>query len=305
MRLEARKLRMQLLVGLLVLSLGLLQLTGCEQETEVLRLGSMPTYSGAIYAVGIEKGFFEEAGVDVTLEVFRSARDRDAAASAGQLDGFMTDIMGAVNLYVKGFQFTMTSREYDTFGVVVAPNSNASEGLTVGIAENTIVDFIADTYMSGAEEKVNVLALPDRMGALLGGQLTHGVFPEPFVSILEAKGAQVVVSTDDEAFYPVVMVFSKDYIDEHEESIQAFYEGYSATIDYMASTDYDLYKEVLVTYGLATEETVDLYELPVDQFGLNKVQEKDFDAIVLWMHENGILEAEVDFEAMRDHGFIK
>ncbi len=292
--------------GFVTLILMLL-LAGCAKEVAPMRLGTMPTYSGAIYAVGVEQGFFEEAGIQVELTVFRSARDRDGAATAGQLDGFMTDIMGAVNLNAKGFPFMMTSREYDDFGVMAGSEvdiANVSLPKT-GISENTVVDYIVDTYVEQATLKVNILAVPDRMGAVLSGELDYGVFPQPFMGIIMGNGGQMVLNTASKDFHPVVVVFAEDYIKDNEASVKAFYEGYAKTVTYMQETDYDVYKAALVTYGLAAEETVDLYRIPVEQYGLIPVAEKDFDEITAWMMDRDLLDGQIDFGAVTDFGFVE
>jgi len=279
------------------LLLTLIVLTGCSKENQTIRLGSMPTYSAAIYAVGIENGFFEEAGVTVDLTVFKSSRERDGAATAGELDGFMTDIMGAVNMNVKGFPFIMTSREWEDFGVMANAQTdvNAVNPLKIGIAENTVTEFIADTYIQTDVEKVNILAIPDRMGAVLSDVLDSGVFPQPFMGIITGKNGQQIFTTASEDFHPVVLVFDESYINENEAAVKAFYEGYKKTVEYMQSTDYNEYKSALVSNGLATNETVDSYRLPVNEYGLNAVDEKAFDAITAWMLEKGLLDTSVSF----------
>ena len=291
----------------ILLMLFVLVLSGCSQEAEPIRLGTMPTYSGAIYAVGIEKGFFEEAGVEVEMTVFRSARDRDGAATAGQLDGFMTDIMGAMNLNAKGFPFLITSREYEEFALVAGPGvdlMNLSVPKT-GIGENTVVDYIVDAYVTEEVEKVSIPAVPDRMGALLGGELDYGVFPQPFTGIILGNGGQMVLNTAEHDFQPVVLVFDKTFIDENEASVQAFYEGYAKTVAYMKAEDYNDYKEALVTHGLASEDTVDFYRLPVDHYDLNQVSEKDYEATMAWMINRQLLEAPLAMEETVSSSFVK
>ncbi len=280
------------------LVLTLVLLTGCGKENQTIHLGSMPTYSAAIYAVGIENGYFEEAGVTVDLTVFKSSRERDGAATSGELDGFMTDIMGAVNMNEKGFPFIMTSREWEDFGVMANEiiDINAVSSLQVGIAENTVTEFIVDTYIQTDVEKVNLLAIPDRMGAVLSDVLDSGVFPQPFMGIIMGKNGQQVLSTASKDFHPVVLVFDESFINENEIVVKAFYEGYKKTVEYMQSTDYNEYKSALVSHGLATNETVDYYRLPVNEYGLNAVDENDFDAVTAWMLEKGLLDQSVTFK---------
>lgn len=302
-----RKSLKTIITYMIILTLIMSIATACSKAKEPIRLGTMPTYSAAIYAVGIEKGFFKEAGVDVELTVFKSALDRDAAASAGELDGFMTDIMGAINLNAKGFPFTMTSREYEDFGVMAGSDKDISQIAipSIGLSENTVVEYIVDTYLKKSVEKVNMIALPDRMGALLGGKLDYGVFPQPFMGIIKSKGGQIIVSTAAEDFHPVVLVFDSAYLKKQEMSVKAFYEGYMKTIAYMQTTDYADYKEALVTHGLATSETVDLYRLPVASYGLHAVEEKTYDAIKAWMLDKQLLTGDVKYLDVQSAKFVE
>lgn len=51
--------RNKVVVSIVILLTFILALSGCtKKEDTVLRIGSMPTLSATIYAVGIEKGFF-------------------------------------------------------------------------------------------------------------------------------------------------------------------------------------------------------------------------------------------------------
>ncbi len=297
----------KLITGFVLVSMLIFSVSGFSKDVESIRFGTMPTYTAAIYAVGIEKGFFKNAGVTVELTVFRSARDRDAAATAGQLDGFMTDIMGAINLNMKKFPFIITSREHDDFGVMAGPGIHMSKEKiqTIGISENTVTEYIVDTYMDQKLEKVNILAVPDRMGALLGGKLDYGVFPQPFMGVIIGNGGKPVVTTIAKDFHPVVVVFEKQFIKNHKVSIEAFYNGYMKTVKYMQATDFSAYQSVLVKYGLATDKTVARYKLPVNQFGLNPLSEVDFNHITHWMQEKGLLEQDVDFGSVSSTEFMK
>lgn len=280
---------------------------GCSKEKTTIRLGTMPTYSAAIYAVGIEKGFFEEEGITVDLTVFKSALDRDAAVSAGELDGSMTDIMGAVNLNAKGFPLTMTSAEYEDFGILSGPNfdQSAEEVPTVGISENTVVDFMVDHFMTEPVEKVNIVAVPDRMGALLAGNIRYGVFPQPFMGIILSKGGQLSISSAGEKLQPVVVAFDTTFLNKHEKAVKAFYKGYKKAVEYMQANDYAAYKDALVTHGIATAETVDLFRLPVDEYGLHSVDVATYDSIVSWMKEKQILTQDMDFNTIQSTKYIE
>jgi len=289
-------------IVLLILSVG------CKSsDNQPLRLGTMPTYSAAIYAVGIEQGFFEDAGVNVELTVYKSSLDRDSAASAGNLDGFMTDIMGAINLNAKGFEFVMTSREFEEFGVVASPEVDIQtiDSPRIGISENSVIEYIVDTYLPYKSTKVPILAVPDRMGALLGGTIDYGVFPQPFMGIILSKGGQSVFTTSQENFQPVVLVFDRDLVEKKEATVVAFYEGYKKTVEYMQSHPFSEYKDALIVHSLATEDAVDGFSLPVENYGLFPVEEKTFLDITRWMQSKKILDQDIAFESIHTSKFIE
>jgi len=301
-------------IGIIMMVLLLSVTAGCTVETKAevkeLSIGSMPTQSAAIYAVGVERGIFEDNGVKVNLAIFKSGQERDSAAVAGELDGFMTDMMGLINLVEKDYQFKITSYEYENFGVMANGQSginstDAVNGQAIGMAENTVVEYIADTLLNSSDfNKIQVPRIPDRLATVLGGEVEMGVFPEPFISIIKAKGGAEVISSADQDIQPVVLVFSEEAVLERDEVVN-FYKGYNATVDYMKNNSYDAYKEVLVDYGLVKEELVDQIKIPVDLFEhATMPTERDFDDVVKWMDEKEMIDKEYRLKDVAESSFV-
>jgi NitT/TauT family transport system substrate-binding protein len=304
----------KIIAALLIIVVATVAFAACEQKTDEvvsLTLGSMPTLSASIYAVGIEKGFFEENNIEVDLTIFRSAPERDAAATAGQLDGFMTDIMGLVNLVDGGFDFKITSYEYENFAIMANAQSNLTnpEDInkhTLGYSENTVIEFIVDTLIDSSKvQKVHMVKIPDRLAAVLGNELNMGVFPEPLISVIKANSGTVIASSVDFDIQPVVFAFSEDATVNKEKAVKSFYKAYNEIVDYMKSTDYAEYKEVLVKYSLATQDNVDRIKLPIDKFSHAQMPiEKDFDMVIKWMNDKGLIEKEYNLDEVSTDIFI-
>lgn len=218
----------------------------------------------------------------------------------------MTDMMGAINLYQKDFPFIMTSAEYEDFGIMGGMKSfdEYSDVPDVGMSNNTIIEFIMDTYLEIEANKVPVNALPDRLGAMMSGEVDMAIFPQPFIGILMGNGATQLVSTADEGLQPVVMVFDKDLIDSSDKEVEAFYRAYVKAITYMKENDFDDYKEAMVTYGLATEETVDKMRLPIDNYGLSSVDDHSFDQIIAWMKDKDMLDKDISIKEISVNRFV-
>lgn len=301
-----------LLLASLALSV-LIMLTGCTAapKEQSLNIGSMPTQTASIYAVGIEKGIFKKHNLNVNLTIFSSAIERDAAATAGTLDGFLTDIMGVVNLNENNYPYKITSSEYENFCVLAGKMQSAKTpeqltGLKVGVANNTVTDYMADTLLKGVNiEKVNLPKVPERFAALMSGDIQTGVFPEPFVSMIKAKGGYSIVSGAENSLQPVVFVFSEKALKEKTQ-IKNFYSAYNEITAYMKDTPYGDYKDVLLKYKLISPELVDHIKLPLEQYGDAKmVSKQDVETVLSWMNEKKMIKNTYTFESLVYQGALK
>ena len=62
-----------------------------KDETITLNFGAMGSIDAVPLVIAQENGYFKEEGLNVNLEMFTAAKDRDAALQAGQLDGVLAD----------------------------------------------------------------------------------------------------------------------------------------------------------------------------------------------------------------------
>lgn len=307
---------------LLTLALGLGLMTGCQSKTAEpaatetpaattaakpveIRIGTMPTQAASIYAIGVEKGFFEKQGLNVKLTIFTSAVERDAAATAGQLDGFVTDVIGLANLKSGNYDFIATSSEYENFSLVTSPKTKAAsaadlKGLKVGISNNTVADYMADQFLKDtAVEKVNLPKVPERMATLASDQIAAAVFPEPFTTMIASKGGTVITSSAEAGIQPVVFVFSSKFIDSADQPVQKFYAAYNEIINYMKTSPYDEYKQILVDNKIVSPEMVDTLKLPLDAYGPAKeVQKADIDTLITWMQSKNMPTDGLSYESL-------
>lgn len=282
-----------------------------SQEKVTLNIGTMPTQTASIYAIGVEKGIFEKHNLDVKLTIFSSAVERDAAATAGQLDGFLTDIIGLANLSENGYDFRATSSEYENFSVLVGPKSTAKSladlnGQKIGLSNNTVAEYMADTLMAGNSfEKMNMPKVPERLAALMGDQVQAGVFPEPFTSIIKAQGGSALISSADAGLQPVVFVFSGKAIDSDNQGVKRFYEAYNEIIDYMKTADYNDYKDILLSYKLVSADLVDTLKLPIEAYGPAKtVPQAEVENLLKWMTDKQMKTDGLSYEKLVDQKVV-
>ena len=110
---------------ILVLFLSvLLLLCGCGgREAEALRLGVM--YSADILPLALmkEQGMDQAHGFTLDMQVFSSAKDRDAALQAGELDGVFTDYIGVCIYQNAGLDVRITGVTDGDYLLLAAPGS--------------------------------------------------------------------------------------------------------------------------------------------------------------------------------------
>ncbi len=153
---------------------------GTEQVT--LRVGVMGSIDAVPIVIAKEKGFFEEEGVNVDLQIFKAAKDRDAALQAGELDGVLADEV-AISIYQNSeIDMKITGTTNGSWTLVAGKDSGINsledlKGKKMGISERTMIDYLAD-YIATENgvntedvEKVAIPAMPARLEALKNNQI--------------------------------------------------------------------------------------------------------------------------------------
>ena len=118
---------------------GSLALNACQkrsQSTETVATKIISANSGSTLWIGytplyiaLEKGFFQEAGLNLNHKDFSAASDLQAAFGAGRLDAIALATPAAVTLKSKGVDYRV---------VLVADNSLGGDGI---LARNSVTDI--------------------------------------------------------------------------------------------------------------------------------------------------------------------
>jgi len=98
------KLASLMLLGLILAML----LTACEtvstgssttsaKPSHSLKVGIMPAVDSAPILLADQKGYFSALGLDVEVQIYTNAMNRQSALQSGELDGAMTDVIALVN----------------------------------------------------------------------------------------------------------------------------------------------------------------------------------------------------------------
>jgi NitT/TauT family transport system substrate-binding protein len=168
-------------------------------QTSTIRIGAPASDSFAIAFFAGDGGFYQRAGLDVTLSVFPGSGPVTAAVAGGALDVGLTDLVQLANAYNRGVPLgalaggARYAREGSTTELCVAKTStirNAKdfEGQTLGVitlASISAVALRAWLTQHGADtQKVKFVEMPfaEMAPAIARGQVAGAYVAEPVMS---------------------------------------------------------------------------------------------------------------------------
>ncbi|MEM4426957.1 MAG: ABC transporter substrate-binding protein [Acidilobaceae archaeon] len=180
-----------------------------EAEFITLRVGVLPVIDALTYHIASEEGLDRTNKIKLEILNFGSAKERDDAFVAGQLDVIMTDMIGLLVLRDRGFNVTVLLSAQATFYLVVSPalagqiekvEDISGRVRTIAISRATVIDFALFKILKdhnldpNAFEIVEIRPIVDRFTALIDNRVDAAVLPEPWAPLAQTKGAKIVCS---------------------------------------------------------------------------------------------------------------
>ena len=245
---------------------GLLLLSACAEtdakttgksDTEKLVIGYFPNLNHAPAIVAKEKELFEkELGDNVEIEYipFSGGGDFMTALAADEIQGGLVGPGPAMNSYISGVDVTLLAAA-STGGTVIMSREDSGIEKPEDIEDHTFIsphvgcthDVQFESYM-----KDNL----DKTSNRTGGEMTHvtgkpaqyttmfengdvdvATAPEPWASVLEEQGANVVIDTPDvtfgETLPAAIFVGSDEFIEDSPEQAQALINAHEEAIDFI------------------------------------------------------------------------
>lgn len=316
------KLKLKLRYALLGLALTLLlPVAGCgtgkPDTLQYLKLGVLPVEDNFPLFVAEQKKMFTEAGLNVELVPFNSARDRDIALVSGQIDGEVADIIAAALLKKSGTDVRIVSLtlgatpQEGRFALLSAPNSGISTpaqlaGVPVAVSQYTIIEYVADQLLRQAGvasdqiSKTVVAAIPDRMQLLLSGSVKAAVLPDPMATLAELQGAHVVLDDTKSAqnLTQVVLLFRSDALGTKTKAVRKLIRTYAASAAEVTSHPGD-YREIFVEKARVPEQLKGSYQIP--KYSPPQLPATaDVERALTWMVERGLLTKAYTYDEMVD-----
>lgn len=313
--------RIYVLVLILLITVGSVGCSAANSGNSVnknmgsLTIGVLPDVDSIPLIIAEHKGYFKEEGIDVKIEHFKSALDRDTALQTGNIDGAVSDMLAAVFLNDNGFNVKITSKTDGSYKLISGRSSNIdsinqTEGKSIGISKNTIIEYLTDRILKDFKisiNKVNKVAvpkIPTRLEMLNNGKLDMATLPEPLASVAIAEGGLQLSSSNELNINPGVILFTDKAISAKSEEIKAFYRAYNKAVEYLQNEKLENFVEVLVNKAGFPEAIKDVLILP-NYSKASLPPEKEFIEVLDWLKSKELTNSEYSFSQLTDSQFLK
>lgn len=291
-------------------------LAGCQSNKpgQTVKIGLMSDVDSLPFIIAREAGYFKDAGVNVELVMFKGAPDRDSAFQSGNVDGVVSDMLGAIFAANGGFDAKITSHTDGRYIFLASSQSGAKKladlkGKEIGLSKNTIIEYSIDSMLikEGLKpediKKTAIPQIPVRLEMLKSGQLAGACLPDPLATLAEKSGALALGDTAQTGSTLGVVLFSQKSIDSKKDEIKKVYQAYERAKEELNKNG-DKYRSILVEKAGFPGEVKDIIKFPVYKKSFLPAQ-SDFDQVYKWIKDKNLIDKNVDYKSIVDGEFIK
>ena len=301
----------------LVMLILLMLVAGCSNqagvvssgtERPVVRIGMMSSSDVIPYVLINENKLSDKYQFQLDLQVFTSAKDRDAAFQAGELDGVLTDYVGVCMYNNAGFDVKITGITDGDYILMAGKNSGISDisqikGKDIAISEKTLIEYTLDQILEknglqGTDVIKEIIPrIPDRLELMRNDKIDLGLMPEPFATLALNDGAVKLGTANEYGLYPAVSAFSQSALDSKNGAIRNLYKAYNEAVAYMNQTDIRKFENTVINAVGYPKEMAG--KITIKAFRESKLPpEEDVEAAVKWASEKGLCKPSLTYEQM-------
>jgi len=286
-----------------------------SQPLKTLTIGVMPDVDSLPFIVAAHNDYFKQEGIDVKIEHFKSASDRDSALQTGKIDGAISDMLSVVFFNDSKFDVKITSQTDGSFKLISGKNSNISKveqsnGKSIGISKNTIIEYLTDRIMQSSNidvnspKKIAVPKIPTRLEMLNNGKLDMATLPEPLASTAISSGGKIISSSDRLGINPGVMVFTKDAINTKSDAIKSLYKAYNKAGEYLNEEKPEKYIDFVIKEAGFPDTVKTTLTLP-NYSKANMPPEKELEQVLTWLKAKKLTTNNYKLQDVSNSSFIK
>lgn len=270
-----------------------------------LKVGVMPAVDSAPIFIADKKGYFKELGLEVEVQVYTNAMNRQSALQSGELDGAMTDVIALVNNVGNGFDIKVTTSTDGVFPFLIKKGFEDKLDIKAGMMEVSVTNYLSDRSLGDTYhvEKIYINEIPARLEMISKGTLDMAVIPEPMASQGELNGLTKRLFENTDAFSPDVMVFTGDAIKNKEKAIKLFHEAYNKAVAEIMENDHEA-RELLIDMLKLKPEIKDKIIMP--EYNKARVPSEEYlQGIMDWNEKVLKKKVNLKYEDLVEGKFVK
>jgi NitT/TauT family transport system substrate-binding protein len=300
---------------LAVLMTMMLVFTGCQGKTTPaveenpesmkLKIGLMPAVDSAPILLAEKKGYFKELGLEMDIQIYNNAANRQSALQSGELDGTMTDLIAFVNNVQNGLDIKITTSTDGSFPFLLKKGFVEQKNIKIGMMEVSVSNFLSDQFLKDKYdmEKIYINEIPARLEMIKAGQLDMANLPEPIASMGELGGLEKIVYNNTDDFMPEAMVFTAKTLKEKEKALQLFHQAYNKAIEDIQKNDVEA-RDILIEKLELNPAIKDLMTLP--EYHMARVPDEAYmNKVIEWVEEVQKIDITVAYDQMIERKFLK
>lgn len=235
-----------------------------------LTIGTMSAPESIPLYVAQAEGYFKAAKLDVTLKMFKSPKERDAAVSAGALDGAVSDVVTLASYVNGGLGWASGSGLTGSFGILTnQPDIHSLKdlaGRTVATMPRQTPTFylyqaLAAVGLKQSDVTVTEVAqVPARVQLCVDRKVDAIIVPDPFMAMAKAQGCRVLAQSDPQHYQTTIMAFNKQ-ITGSAAVRRRFYTAYNRAVAKLNAGSASDFQAILtddIGYPAAIAKTVKL-----------------------------------------------
>lgn len=275
-------------------------------EDNTIKIGLMPAVDTAPILIAEKNGYFSELGIDVEIEIYNNAQNRQSALQAYEIDGAMTDFIAVATNVEGGFDIKATTMTDGTFPVLSNDGATNKKDIKVAMMEVSVTNYLVDMWLANDYdvEKVFITEIPTRLAAISTGEVDMGLFPEPVASNGQLQGLTKTLYGLEDEYSPDCLVFTGKSIEEKPNTIKAFHEAYNKAVEAINENP-EIAREILIEkIPNLNSEIKDMIVLPTYKEA-TLPSEEYVESIIEWTEKTLDKELTIEAKDLLDNNFVK
>ncbi len=314
--------RVMIFILAVVIGLGL---AGCDREgppsgvneeaKKTITIGVMPDVESIPLIIAYRNGYFEDEGVKVKIEHFKSAQDRDSALQGGRLDGVITDVVAVVFSNEGGTDLKIISKNDGDIELMAGKGSGIEtladiKGKSIGLSSNTIMEYTADRMLESAGispdevKKVIIPPLSTRLEMLQGGRIDAAILPQPLAGLGVKNGARVLASTSEVIGKAGAIAFTSESLRQNREEIKAVFRAYNRAVEYLRTEPASSYTDYIVEVQNFPAGLEASLQLP-DYDKASPPDPQVVEDVVKWMRDKNLIQKDYEYSSLVDQEILR